>query len=121
MPAHWIICCCASLTGCVAMCRCLGLDAVAAWLIAVNVVTFLTYGYDKAVAGSGWRRVPERLLLALGLAGGTVGALAGMHSFRHKTAKGSFRLRFWAVVVLQLALAAAYFLWLRPMPGVGGG
>jgi uncharacterized membrane protein YsdA (DUF1294 family) len=88
----------------------LKLDVVAAWLAAITVVTFLAYGYDKSAAGSRRTRVPERVLLALALAGGTLGALVAMPAFRHKTIKQEFRLRFWAVVVIQLALAAVYFL-----------
>ena len=86
------------------------LDGLQSWLIAITLVTLLTYGYDKAVAGSGWTRVPEKVLLVLAISGGTIGALAGMRLFRHKTAKESFRLRFLLVIVLQVALIAAYYI-----------
>jgi uncharacterized membrane protein YsdA (DUF1294 family) len=86
------------------------LDPLLAWLVAISVVTFLVWGYDKAIAGSGRLRVPERVLLALTFAGGTLGALLGMRVFRHKTIKASFRRRFWVAVVLQVALVAAWFL-----------
>lgn len=36
------------------------------------------------------------------------GALAAMLLLRHKTAKQSFRLAFWAIVVLQLVAVGAY-------------
>src|SRR4051794_10997372 len=42
---------------------------LAAWLVVVNLVAFAYYGYDKAQARSGGRRVPEAVLLGLGLAG----------------------------------------------------
>jgi uncharacterized membrane protein YsdA (DUF1294 family) len=86
------------------------LDPLLAWLVAISIVTFLVWGYDKAIAGSGRLRVPERVLLALTFAGGTLGALLGMRVFRHKTIKASFRRRFWVAVVLQVALVAAWFL-----------
>ena len=91
-----------------------GLDPVLAWLLAISLVTFLTYGYDKLIAGSGRTRVPERVLLALGFAGGTLGALAGMWLFRHKTAKASFRLKFWLVVAAQIAVLVVYFAYIKP-------
>ena len=91
-----------------------GLDVVLAWLIAATVVTFLTYGYDKLIAGSGRTRVPEKVLLGLAFIGGTLGALAGMWLFRHKTAKESFRLKFWLVVAAQIVVLVVYFGWLKP-------
>jgi len=84
-------------------------DVLQSWLIAITLVTFLTYGYDKAIAGSKRTRVPEAALLALTVLGGTIGALAGMRLFHHKTAKGSFRLKLVLVVAAQAALIAAYY------------
>jgi uncharacterized membrane protein YsdA (DUF1294 family) len=86
----------------------LRVDPMLSWLAAVNVVTLLLYGYDKAIAGSRMRRVPERSLLLVALVGGSVGALVGMHVFRHKTSKASFRWRFWGIVGVQAAIVAAY-------------
>jgi len=93
------------------------LELVEAWLLAINLVALLTYGYDKAIAGSGHTRVPERVLLILALAGGTIGALAGMWAFRHKTAKKRFRVRMGLVVGAQIVLVGAYYLWIRPLIG----
>src|SRR5204863_2328071 len=78
-----------------------------AWLLSVNVVAFGYYGYDKGQAQRSVRRVPEVVLHGLSVAGGSLGAYAGMRLFRHKTIKGSFRIFFWFVVVMQLALIAA--------------
>lgn len=87
------------------------LDWLQAWLLAVTAVTFVSYGYDKLVAGSGRTRVPERVLLTLAFAGGTLGALAGMRLFHHKTSKESFLERFWVVVAVQILLIAGWYLW----------
>jgi uncharacterized membrane protein YsdA (DUF1294 family) len=86
---------------------------LAAWLVAINLTTFGYYGYDKARASAGRRRVPEVVLHGLVLLGGTLGGYAAMRLFRHKTVKGSFRLVFWFIVVLQVGLIAAvsYRLW----------
>jgi uncharacterized membrane protein YsdA (DUF1294 family) len=83
------------------------------WLAAVNVVAFGYYGYDKRRATGSQSRVPEVVLHALALGGGTLGAYAGMRVFRHKTVKGSFRIVFWTIAVLQVGLLAAllYRLW----------
>jgi uncharacterized membrane protein YsdA (DUF1294 family) len=83
------------------------------WLLAVSVITFGYYGYDKARAAASRSRIPEVVLHALALAGGTLGAYAGMRLFHHKTIKGTFRIVFWGIAVLQVALvvAALYRLW----------
>ena len=90
------------------------IDVLKAWLVAINLVAFLAYGYDKLIAGTQWMRVPEKVLLALAFIGGTIGALAGMWVFRHKTAKESFRLRFWMVVLAQVIIVAVYYLVIKP-------
>jgi uncharacterized membrane protein YsdA (DUF1294 family) len=88
-----------------------GLDWLVGLLIALNFVTFSAYGYDKAVAGSDRTRIPERVLLGLAFAGGSIAAITGMWLFRHKTASKAFRLKFVAVVVLQIALVGCYVWW----------
>ena len=91
-----------------------GLDPLLAWLLSITLITFLAYGYDKAIAGSRQVRVPEGVLLALALAGGTLGALAGMQIFHHKTRKSSFRLRFWLIAAVQVTLIALYIVAINP-------
>jgi len=84
-----------------------------AWLLAVNATAFFTFGYDKQIAGTRRVRVPEAVLLGLALAGGTLGAYAGMHLFHHKTAKASFLQRFGWIAAGQALLLLAYFIWGR--------
>jgi uncharacterized membrane protein YsdA (DUF1294 family)/cold shock CspA family protein len=81
-----------------------------AWLGAINVITPAVYAWDKRCAGLGHRRVPEAVLLALALAGGTPGAALAMALWRHKTRKLAFRLAFAAVIVAQVV---ALGFWLR--------
>ena len=54
---------------------------------------FLMYGADKWAAIRRAGRVPEAVLLTLGLAGGFPGCLFGMMLFRHKIRKWYF----WAI------------------------
>ena len=88
-------------------------NLLVAWLLAVNVITFGYYGFDKAQAQDQARRVPEWLLHALVLLGGTLGGYLAMQLFRHKTVKGPFRIVFWLITVLQVLLIAAllYRIW----------
>lgn len=81
---------------------------VLAYLLLLTSVTFALYGYDKAQAVRYGGRVPETVLLALGFLGGTVGAIMAMQVFRHKRKKGSYLVKFWGLVLLQLGLLIYY-------------
>lgn len=93
------------------------LDPLLSWVLALSLVTFLTFGYDKAISGTKRTRVPESVLLALVFLGGTLGGVAGMVVFRHKTAKGSFQFKLLLVVAVQVALIAVYFGMIKPYFG----
>jgi uncharacterized membrane protein YsdA (DUF1294 family) len=76
------------------------------WLLVINVATAAAYAYDKAAARRGARRVRERTLLLLDLAGGVVGAWLVFFGMRHKT----LHRRFWVVQSLASVLWAAIVL-----------
>ena len=46
------------------------------YLLAVNIVTFCTYGIDKYKAKNKKWRIPEKVLIGLALTGGSAGALS---------------------------------------------
>ena len=79
--------------------------ALLAYLAAVNAITFAVYGADKRRAKKGKRRVPEKTLFLLAAVGGSVGALAGMRAFRHKTRHWYFVWGIPAILAAQIALA----------------
>ncbi|MBN2389988.1 MAG: DUF1294 domain-containing protein [Anaerolineae bacterium] len=85
------------------------MDGMLAWLIVMTLSTFVIYAYDKSIAGSQAMRVPEKVLLLLALFGGTLGALAGMKVFRHKTAKESFQAKLVVIMIVQLVVVVVYF------------
>jgi uncharacterized membrane protein YsdA (DUF1294 family) len=72
-----------------------------------SLASFAAYGLDKRRAAVGGRRVPERTLHLLALPGGWPGAILAQRQFRHKTRKVPFRVAFWAVVVLHIAIVGA--------------
>jgi uncharacterized membrane protein YsdA (DUF1294 family) len=64
---------------------------LAAWLVAANVVAAATYAYDKLAAPHpSARRIRERTLWLLCLAGGFCGAWLVFLGMRHKTRHRSF-------------------------------
>jgi uncharacterized membrane protein YsdA (DUF1294 family) len=89
------------------------IDPLLAWLVTINLVTVITYRYDKAIAGSEKTRVPERVLLLLGAVGGMVGAVIAMWFMRprHKTQSGDFLVWFYAILAIQVVgIVAILFL-----------
>ncbi len=75
-----------------------------AYLAVLNLLTWLAFAFDKSQSLAGRRRISERALLFLTLAGGTIGSLIGMNMFRHKTKKVSFQLPFFVIILLQVIL-----------------
>ena len=75
------------------------------YLALVNLIAFAVYGADKRRAKKDKRRVPEKTLFLLAIIGGSVGALAGMYTFRHKTRHWYFVWGIPAILVIQIALA----------------
>lgn len=66
------------------------LELLTYYLIAVNVCAFMSFGIDKWLAETNSWRISEATLLMWAFFGGTPGAYAGRHLFRHKTRKQSF-------------------------------
>ena len=79
------------------------------YLAAINLVTFLVYGIDKLRAKRGAWRIPEKTLFVLPLLGGSVGAIAGMRVFHHKTKHWYFKYGLPLILLLQIALVV----WLK--------
>ncbi len=75
------------------------------YLLLINTITFLVYGYDKHAARKKKWRVRESTLHMLALIGGSPGALVAQQLFRHKTVKRSFQLVYWGIVVAQVLMA----------------
>jgi uncharacterized membrane protein YsdA (DUF1294 family) len=92
-------------------------EGIIIWLLAINIVTVVTYRYDKNIAGGSRRRVPESRLLLLALIGGTPAAYIAMYLMqpRHKTRKVRFVMLFWGIVIGQMGLMWLYWqFWQRP-------
>ena len=79
------------------------------YLLAANLLTFVTYGIDKYKARHNKWRIPEATLLLLAALGGSIGALLAMRVFRHKTLHRKFRYGVPAILLVQIA-AAVFFL-----------
>lgn len=78
---------------------------VAGYLVIMNLAAFMAMGVDKSRAKRGAWRIPEKTLFSLSLLGGSIGSLAGMYAFRHKTRHMKFVVGMPAVLVLHIIVA----------------
>ena len=74
------------------------------YLIIINLSAFIAMYLDKRKARYGKWRIPEQTLFILALIGGSIGAIAGMYTFRHKTKKLRFSIGFPMILILQIVL-----------------
>ena len=77
------------------------------WLGTLSALAFCLFGWDKLLAKTHRRRVPEAALLCCALMGGSAGAALGMALFHHKTRKRPFP---W-FVPLCLIVHVALLIW----------
>lgn len=75
----------------------------------MGAVTFALYAWDKHRAHTDGGRVPEKVLMAMVLAGGVAGGWVGMLLLRHKTRHMSFWVVQWVATVLW-AIAAVWLI-----------
>ena len=85
------------------------LKAVIIYLAAINVITFIMFGADKARAAKGSWRISESALILAALLGGSTGALAGMRIFHHKTKHRKFTIGIPVILALQIILMVIYY------------
>lgn len=75
-----------------------------AYLLVVNITSFILYGIDKYKARKGKWRISEATLLVMAAIGGSVGAWAGMKLWHHKTLHKKFTIGVPLIFILQVAL-----------------
>lgn len=74
------------------------------YLVVINIFAFALMGIDKAKAKKNKRRIPEKTLFLFAIIGGSIGSIAGMQVFRHKTKHMSFVIGMPAILILQLVV-----------------
>ena len=75
-----------------------------AYLLIINAAGFLIMLADKRKARKKQWRIPESTLMLTAAAGGSIGVLFGMYTFRHKTRHLKFTLGVPVILVLQVLL-----------------
>lgn len=75
-----------------------------AYLIVINIIGLAIMGIDKSRAKRHAWRIPEKTLFLVSIIGGSIGTLAGMYVFRHKTRHWYFVIGMPAILLLHIAL-----------------
>lgn len=79
------------------------------YLLLINALAFALMLADKQKARKNRWRISERTLMLTAALGGSIGALAGMYTFRHKTRHLKFTLGIPAILITQFFLVVWLF------------
>ena len=74
------------------------------YLLLVNAAGFLLMLVDKIKAKRNLWRIPEATLMGVAAIGGSIGTIAGMNLFRHKTKHPKFYIGLPVILALQIVL-----------------
>lgn len=80
------------------------LDLIITYLIFISVFAVIVTVYDKILAITNKRRIPERTLMIVSVLGGSLAMYLTMQLIRHKTRKTKFMVGLPIVILLQVAL-----------------
>lgn len=80
------------------------------YLLLVNIVAFSLMGADKRKAKRNERRISEKTLFTWAIIGGSVGSIAGMYFFRHKTKHPIFKIGLPFILLLQIFVFIRFLL-----------
>lgn len=72
------------------------------YLLIINACGLLCMLADKLKAKKAKYRIPEKILLGIAFAGGSLGCTLGMYVFRHKTRKPAFSMVLPALLLLHI-------------------
>ena len=74
------------------------------YLLIINAIAFCLMLIDKYKAKKNLWRIPEATLMTTALLGGSIGALLGMYTVRHKTKHPKFTVGIPLILLAQAAL-----------------
>lgn len=75
------------------------------YLLVINLIGFIVMFIDKRKAVKGSWRIPEKTLLFIALLGGSIGTIAGMYLFKHKTKKLRFTIGFPVILLTEIIIS----------------
>ncbi|MDZ5254307.1 DUF1294 domain-containing protein [Clostridium sp. LIBA-8841] len=79
-------------------------ELLIAYLVVINLVAIVLMYIDKQKAKKHQWRISEDTLIGVAILGGGIGALWGMHVFRHKTKHAKFTIGIPLILAAQALL-----------------
>ncbi|ELC8443860.1 DUF1294 domain-containing protein [Clostridium perfringens] len=79
-------------------------ELLIAYLVVINLVAIVLMYIDKQKARKHQWRISEDTLIGVAILGGGIGALWGMHVFRHKTKHAKFTIGIPIILSIQTLL-----------------
>lgn len=86
---------------------------IISYLVLMNLAAFALMGIDKLKAKKRAWRIPEATLFLFAIFGGSLGSIAGMFLFRHKTRHWYFLYGMPLILIVQLIVL--YLIWRSPV------
>lgn len=87
------------------------MDFLLTYLTVVSFLAVILTVYDKRIAGTKHRRIAEKTLFSVALAGGSLAMYLTMRIVRHKTRHKRFMLGLPAIALVQIIL----LWWISPL------
>lgn len=81
------------------------------YLLVINIISFFLMWYDKHEARTHQWRISEKALFLFALFGGSIGGIAGMYVFHHKTKKWYFKYGFPIIILFQITFLIIIKTW----------
>lgn len=79
------------------------------YLLIINIIAFSLMYIDKQKAKKNKWRIKEDALMISAFLGGSIGALVGMNTFRHKTKHAKFKYGIPAILIFQIIIGLAIY------------
>lgn len=79
-------------------------EIILLYLLIINAIAFLLMLVDKYKARKNLWRIPEATLMTSAALGGSIGALLGMYTVRHKTRHPKFTVGIPLILAAQIIL-----------------
>ncbi len=80
------------------------------YLILINITGFAVMGIDKWKARKQAWRIPEKTLFLISILGGSIGSIAGMYTFHHKTKHWYFVIGMPLILIVQAAASCYIYI-----------